>query len=140
VSYRKGNSGEHMEMDIAQAYPKQADAQSWNRTVRFNRGKDIVVVDSYLLNEPSKNIIENFIVAGKVNRSGPDRLILNDRENEVRMMLEYDSSKLSADIEPIRLKDSKLKQIWGDFLYRIRLKTKKQTNEDRLEFRFSKMK
>ncbi len=140
VSYYKSDSGAHIEMDITDAYPKAASAQSWNRIVRFNRGKDVVVVDSYTLKEPSKNIIENFVVAGKVTDTGPGRLILNDREEEVRMLLEYDSSRLSAEIEPIRLKDSKLRQIWGDYLYRIRLNTKNETKKGRLEFRFTKMK
>ena len=56
------------------------------------------------------------------------------------MLLQYDSAKLSAEIEPIQLKDSKLRQIWGDYLYRIRLKIKKETKKGQLEFRFSKMK
>jgi hypothetical protein len=140
VSYRKRNSGTHIEMDITEAYPKASGAESWNRIIRFNRGKAVVVVDSYTLKEPSKNIIENFVVAGRVTNARPGKLILNEREGDIRMMLEYDSAKLSAEIEPIQLKDSKLKQIWGDFLYRIRLKTKKETKKDQLEFRFSKMK
>jgi hypothetical protein len=140
VYYHKSNTGAHIEMDITDAYPKAASAKSWNRIVRFNRDKDVVIVDSYTLKEPSKNIIENFIVAGKVAELRRGKLILNDREEELRMMLEYDSSKLSAEIEPIRLKDSKLRQIWGDYLYRIRLKMKKETKKDQLEFRFSKIK
>jgi len=140
VSYHKSDSGVHIKMDITDAYPKTTGAKSWNRIVRFNRGKDVVVVDSYTLKEPSKNIIENFVVAGKVTYTEPGKLVLNDREEEVQMLLEYDSSKLSAEIEPIQLKDSKLRQIWGDYLYRIRLKTKNETKKGQLEFRFSKMK
>jgi hypothetical protein len=139
VSYHKSDSYAHIEMDITEAYPKAAGVESWNRIVRFNRWKDVVVVDSYTLKEPSTNIIENFVVAGKVTDTEPGKLVLNDLE-EVQMLLEYDSSKLSTKIEPIQLKDSKLRQIWGDHLYRIRLKTKKETKKGQLEFRFSKMK
>ncbi|NQT02698.1 MAG: heparinase II/III family protein [Planctomycetes bacterium] len=140
VSYHKSDSGAYIEMDITEAYPKAAGTESWNRIVRFNRGKTIVVVDSYTLTEPSKDIIENFVVAGKVTNTRPGKLVLNDREQEVKMLLEYNSAKLSVEIEPIQLKDSKLRQIWGDYLYRIRLKTKNETKKDQLEFRFSKMK
>jgi len=140
VSYHKSDSYAHIEMDITEAYPKAAGAETWNRIVRFNRGKDVVIVDSYTLKKPSKDIIENFIVAGKVTDTGSGELLLNDREKEVPMLLEYDSSKLSAEIESIQLKDSKLRQIWGDYLYRIRLKTKNETKKDQLEFRFSKTK
>jgi hypothetical protein len=140
VSYRKDDSGAHIEMDITEAYPKAAGAESWKRTVRFSRKKDVVVVDSYTLKGPSKNIIENFIVAGKVANTEPGKLVLNDREQEVQMLLEYDSAKLSAEIEPIQLEDSKLRLMWGDYLYRIRLKMKDETKKDRLEFRFSKIK
>jgi hypothetical protein len=140
VSYRKSNSGAHIEMDITQAYPKDADIESWKRIVRFNRGKDVTVVDSYSLVKSSNNIIENFIVAGKVTNKGQGKLLLNNREEEVQMLLEYNSSKLYTEIESIQLKDSKLRQIWGDYLYRIRLKTKNPAKKDKLEFRFSKMK
>jgi len=127
-------------MDITEAYPKAAGAESWNRIVRFNRGKDVVVVDSYTLKKPLKDIIENFVVAGKVIDTEPGKLVLNDREEEVQVLLEYDSAKLSVEIESIQLRDSKLRRIWGDYLHRIRLKTKNETNKDQLEFRFSKMK
>lgn len=140
VSYHKSDSGAHIEMDITEAYPKAAGVESWNRIVRFNRGKDLVVVDSYTLKKLSKDIIENFVVASKVTDTRSGKLILNDREKEVQVLLEYDSSKLSVEIEPIQLKDSKLRRIWGDYLYRIRLKMKNKAKKDQLEFRFSKMK
>jgi hypothetical protein len=140
VSYHKNDSRAYIEMDIADAYPEEAGAESWNRIVRLNRGKDVVIADSYTLRKPSKNIIENFIIAGKVTDTGRGRMILNSREEEIQMLLEYDSSKLSSEIEPIQLKDSKLRQVWGDYLYRIRLKTKSESKKDQLEFRFSKMK
>lgn len=139
VSYHRSDSGARIEMDIAEAYPKAAGAESWSRIVRFNRGKDVVVVDSYTLKEASKDIIENFIVAGRVTATEPGKLVLNDREEEIQVLLEYDSAKLSAEIEPIQLKDSKLRQMWGDCLYRIRLKMKNETKKDQLEFRFSKI-
>jgi len=140
VSYHKNDSRAYIEMDIAEAYPEEAGAESWNRIVRLNRGKDVVIVDSYTLKEPSKYIIENFIIAGKVINAGEGKLLLNGREKEVQMLLEYDSSKLSLEIEPIQLKDSKLRQVWGDYLYRIRLKTENETESDQIEFRFSKIK
>ncbi len=140
VSYHKSNSGAHIKMDIKEAYPREAGAESWSRTVRLNQGKNVVVTDSYTLEKASENIIENFIVAGKVDEIEQGKLALNDREGEIQMLLEYDSSKLSVEIEPIQLKDSKLKQVWGEYLYRIRLKTKNKKKKDSLEFRFSKMK
>jgi hypothetical protein len=100
----------------------------------------VVVTDSYILNKRSKNIIENFIVAGKVDEAEQGKLVLNDRKGVVQVMLEYDSSKLSVEIEPIQLKDSKLRQIWGDYIYRIRLKAKNEIKKDSLEFHFSEMK
>jgi len=140
VSYHKNNSGAYIEMDITDAYPGEADTESWNRTVRLNRGKDVVVVDSYELKKASKNVTENFIIAGRVEETETGRLVLNDREEELQVSLEYDSSKLSPEVEAIKLKDSKLRQIWGDYLYRIRLKTRNKTKRDQLEFRFSIMK
>jgi len=137
VSYDTNDSMAVMEMDIANAYPEKAGIESWNRTVRLNRGKSIQVIDRYELKAPSGDVIENFIVAGKVIESEPGKLLLNDREETVRLRFDYNPAKLSAAIEPVELKDSKLRRIWGECLYRIRLKAKTAAQKNRLEFHLS---
>lgn len=137
VTCERGRTGAHLTMDIAAAYPPEAGVESWVRTVRLNRRRNVEVVDAYTLAKPSSDIIENFIVAGKVRQTEPGRLLLHDREAAIRMLLEYESAKLSAEVEPIPLDDDKLNEMWGDCLYRIRLRTRQPVKQDRLTVRFS---
>jgi hypothetical protein len=140
VTCQQDQASSTLTMNIASAYPKTAGVASWQRSIRLNRDKDVEVVDVYTFNVPSSDIIENFIVAGKVTQAGSGKLILHSREHAVQMHLDYDAAKLSADIETITLEDAKLKQMWGEALYRIRLKTKQKTTSGQLTFRFSNVK
>lgn len=137
VACKRSRTGPHLTMDIAAAYPRQAGVESWNRVVRLNRRENVEVVDAYTLEKPSSDIIENFIVASKVRETEPGKLLLHDRDEQTRMLLDYDAAQLSAQIETLPLDDEKLSQMWGDRLYRIRLKTKRQTKQGQLTFRFS---
>jgi heparinase II/III-like protein len=135
VSYDMNDKQAHIVMDIASAYPKESDAKSWKRKVTLQRNKELQIVDDYQLNEPSSDIVENFIIAGQVIKKAPGKLILNDRQETVQALMEYDPQQLSASIETIELKDGKLRHVWGDQLYRIQLKTKNKKNRDTLAIR-----
>ena len=74
---------------------------------------------------------------GKVTQAQPGRLILHSREQDVRLHLDYDTTQLKADIETLNLEDGKLQQIWGEKLYRVRLKTIQKAKADKLTLRFS---
>lgn len=136
VTCQRSHAGATLKMNIAPAYPQTAGVTSWERTVHLNRGENVEVTDAFNLQKASRNIIENFIVAGLVEEK-PGVLILHDRERSIHLRCDYDAQKLSTEVEPILLKDAKLKAAWGDTIYRIRMKTKQQKKQDQLTFRFS---
>ncbi|MBN2329785.1 MAG: heparinase II/III family protein [Candidatus Omnitrophica bacterium] len=136
VSYSQNDSYAQIEMDIADAYPEKTGVVSWNRTMRLQRGRQFEVIDEYTLENPSADLIENLIAAGTVEETAPGKLILHDREKELQIQMEFDPQKLEAAIESIDLKDGKLKRIWGDTIYRIRLKSIAPKAKDSLSLRF----
>ncbi|RJP33654.1 MAG: heparinase [Candidatus Omnitrophota bacterium] len=138
VSYDANDSIAQIEMNIAAAYPRQAGIKSWKRTIRLNRGKNVEIIDAYSLQEASSNVIENLICAGKVEQTEPGMLLIHDREESVRIILAYDPQILAANVESIELDDSKLRSIWGEQLYRIRLQTINAKTQDTLWFRLAK--
>ena len=45
VSYKTGKTSAEFSLDIAGAYPQEAQVNSWKRTVTLNRGKGVQVKD-----------------------------------------------------------------------------------------------
>ncbi len=137
VSYDMDDSHAQLQMDITDAYPQKAGIESWNRMVRLNREQDVQIVDTYHLRQPSRDITENLIIAGNVEEQKPGQLILNDPEQTVKLLMEYDPEKVSAIVYTLDLEDGKLRSVWGDNIYRIRLNAKSEKKEDEWKIRFS---
>jgi hypothetical protein len=47
VQYKEGKSTVDFSLDIAKAYPEDAGINSWQRSIRLNRGKNVEVSDAY---------------------------------------------------------------------------------------------
>jgi len=137
VTYESGEKFAQIKMDIAQAYPEQAGAKSWVRTVRLNRGRNIQLVDSFKLNKKSQDVVQNFITPCEVIHKEPGTVILKDPEKQTELILQYESDKLSLEIEGIDINDESLLSIWDSRLYRILLKSKSPTGQDTWTFQFS---
>jgi hypothetical protein len=56
VRYEANGDHAQLQLDIAGAYPKQANVKSWVRTIRLNRGQDIGITENYALDKPAKEI------------------------------------------------------------------------------------
>lgn len=139
VHYQRTTAGAQLDLDLRDAYPRSAEVTSWKRSISLNRSEGVTVADVFVLEEPSPEVVENLIVAGRVTHAGPGRLVLHDRTEVIQLLLEFDAAKLSPEIERLSIVDDKLLRIWGDRLYRIRLKTTHSRKQDRLELRFSKL-
>ena len=137
VEYESNKRFAQIKMDIAPAYPKEAGIKSWLRTVRFNRNKNIQVVDSFELKEKSRNIVQNLITPCETIQAEPGKLILRDSQSRTRVTLQYDPDKLTHQTETIDPDDDRLVSMWGSRLYRIGLKSKSATRGDTWVLRFS---
>lgn len=129
VNYTTNDNFAQLKLDIAGAYPEKAGLKSWVRTIRLNRNENVEIRDDFELNQPSQDIVFNFMTVCTVEIDPAGKIFLQRMDaknagNAHRLNLIFDADKFSASSEAIALRDNRLKSIWGDTIYRIQLKTK----------------
>lgn len=137
VKYERGDAFAQFSVDIAGAYPESTGVNRWLRTVRLNRSRNVEVQDSFELENVAGKTAQNLIIACEVRQKKAGEIVLRDGETGTEVLVEYDADKLEATSERMDLKDEKLRAVWGDRLYRIRLFRKGTLKRDEWVIRFS---
>jgi len=116
VACTQNDSASELSMDLAGAYPKEANVRSWKRTLRLDRGRNrIEITDEYSLTQSAPEITLTLMTPCRVDQQ-PGSLRF---ENRAR--ISYDPA-LSPSVEEIKIDDSRLHKVWGDRLYRVLLR------------------
>ncbi|UYQ94054.1 heparinase II/III-family protein [Chitinophaga horti] len=126
VKYEGGKSPA-LNMHLESAYPKETGLKTWQRSVKLDRGKGIVIADTYSADAALKSLTQSFmttcdieLAAGKVIFTLPDGK---------KAELSYDNNYWTAAQEDIALKtaeDEVFKTAWdGRPIRRILLTAKK---------------
>jgi len=136
VAYESAEGFAQLKMNIASAYPDEAGVNSWLRTVRLNRGKDLQIVDSFDLKEQSQDIVQSLMTPCEIVRNEPGQLVLRDPKEQLEMAVRYDPHKLSLESETIDINDERISTVWGGHLYRIVLIPKTAITKDTWTLRF----
>jgi len=136
VEYESAEDYAQLKMNIASAYPDQAGVNSWLRTVRLNRGKDLHIVDSFDLKEQSQDIVQSLMTPCEIVRDEPGQMVLRDPKEQLEMAIQYNPQKLSLESKAIDLNDERISTVWGERLYRIELRPKTATTKDTWTLRF----
>ena len=101
-------------MDIASAYPKQAEVKSWKRKISLKKGDFIEITEAYQLSEWKQPQRMMLLTPIKPNVSQRGILQLGKHQ------LHYPHRQISITIEDISNQmDTLLKGVWGQHLYRI---------------------
>ena len=119
--FEDGNNA-RFSVDIASAYPTEANIKSWVRSYELTRGKEFKITDRYDLQKTLNNTSLNFMTSCDVDSSTPGKIKLIGDNFSLDMV--YDTEKLLVQKEIIGLKDEKLKKSWGKDLTRILFKFK----------------
>ncbi len=125
VQHTMGEKYAQLKLDLAGAYPKEANLESWRRTIRLNRGKDVTLSDTYALGKRVPEMTLSLMTPCRVKAETPGRLLLeesNDSEPRAAVRVVYDKDKLTADLETIDVKDGRLRGVWPEQITRILLK------------------
>lgn len=138
VRYKKSDSADELVMDIAPAYSKDTGLDSWLRKVRLNRKKNVQITDTFQLQNPSSDIVENFVTCCNVSQIAEGQLLLENPKTNTKVILQFPSGKLSWSVETIDVQDGRLSSIWGDKLYRMQFKPKEAASKDTWVFQFHK--
>jgi hypothetical protein len=132
------NSGvASLEMNLAEAYPAEANLQSWIRGVALDRTKgQINIRDRFALKGDATTITWSLMTCREVKvEAGKLRFVPGAKDKSVTVTVEYDPALMTANVETIRLVNAGLIATWGPVVYRVQLKTRQpMTNgESRLK-------
>lgn len=137
LRYRADDRIAELAMDIAPAYPKEAGVKAWSRTLRLERGKRVVMRDSFELEKAEAPPAWSFMTVRRPVPAGEGRISLESAEGKAKgeaISLLYDGKRLDAVIEPIPISDGRLRSAWGETIYRVILKARKQPYRGDFEF------
>jgi hypothetical protein len=124
VKYRADDAAAELSLEIAAAYPKEANLESWRRTLRLDRvANRIEIVDRYSARKAPRLIVLTLMTPWRMRQAAPGVLALAvEGGSEVRMA--FDATSLTASQEEIAIADGRLRSSWGTKLYRILLSAK----------------
>lgn len=121
------------QIDIAGAYPQEANVKSWIRNYTLNRRKNFTITDRWELSSFQKESVLNLMICCEVEIDGNKNITLTNQAG--RFKLEYDKKLLSPEVDTIELTDPKLSHSWSSKkLTRIRftILSQKTSGENRL--------
>lgn len=124
ISYTNGKSHSQLSLNIKQAYPEDAAINSWKRTVRLNRGKNIQVTDVISLARADK-VTQHVMTCYPSEIAKPGELIIHYKDkvgNSRDFLVRYNARQMEAVVEKVPLtsmEDQGIIQKWGDTIYRI---------------------
>jgi hypothetical protein len=117
VRYQSDESAASITMNIAAAYPAEAECERWDRTIVLSRKDSIRINDRYALRKVAGELALVFMTAHPPVDRGDGSIQLRAGG----ALLIYDRLQLAARIEMIPITDAQLKASWGDRVYRILL-------------------
>jgi hypothetical protein len=126
VRYRADAAGAEFSLDIAGAYPAAAGVESWTRSIRLERGRELAVTEQFALSAVSAETVLNLMTSCAVEVAAPGDIRLNGGKGGAAftLRLAYDPGQLAADVEEIAITDTRLRPVWGDSLRRLRLRVR----------------
>lgn len=129
VSYTADESFAQLRLDIAGAYPPGAGVNKWIRTIRLNRGLEILVSDTFDLNKEAQTIELALMTVCNVTSDTNGQVTLNNSAGVILHVF-FDAEKLNAKLEEVAIEDKGLKSVWGDHITRILMRMNSATSRD----------
>jgi hypothetical protein len=124
VAYRQGQHFAELSLNIATSYPDTAAAQSWQRTIRLNRGKNVTVKDVVSLKK-AEQVTEHLMTCYPAEVKQPGQLVIHYKPKTGiarDFVIRYNAKQMTPVVEKIPLaamEDKGILQKWGDNIYRI---------------------
>ncbi|OFX29988.1 MAG: hypothetical protein A2W90_06320 [Bacteroidetes bacterium GWF2_42_66] len=122
-TYNASPSGISFALDLSGAYPNEALVNSWVRSYEFTREKGLKIKDSYNLKEVKEPSVLSFMVRLEpvLIKTG---IVNMTNSSGKKIALRFDPEQLEFSYETIPQTDKNLREVWGDNLYRIVLRSK----------------
>ncbi|MDR1654146.1 MAG: heparinase II/III-family protein, partial [Prevotellaceae bacterium] len=104
VNYRSGKSSAVFSLDIAKAYPKNAEINSWKRTVTLNREKNVIIKDVSDL-QNAKSVTQHLLTCYPAEIVKPGTLVIHysSKDKKTDFVILYNHKQMNAVVEKIKL-------------------------------------
>ncbi|MCW3091039.1 MAG: heparinase [Ferruginibacter sp.] len=139
VAYKHGKDFAEMKVDIARSYPEKAGVNSWQRMVRLNRNKNVIISDIISL-KTAENITQHIMTCYPAEVKTPGELLIHYRTKdgvEKDFAIKYNASQMEPVVDKVKLtamEDKGVLERWGDNIYRINFTIKVPKVNDKTEF------
>lgn len=121
-AYQHAKNKEQLTMDIAAAYPKNAAVKQWKRDYIFYPKKnELQLIETFQLNEFKAPNVLNLLTAQTLTQA-QGLIYLGSTGYAIK----YNPTDFEVKIETKPMDDVRIKNVWGEQLYRIQLTSKKQ--------------
>lgn len=131
--YKATSKSVSYQVDIAGAYPRQANVKSWIRNYTLNRGEKFIITDRWELSSFQQESVLNLMTCCKVEIDNNKNIILTSETGKFKLV--YDKELLFPETDNIELTDPKLSHAWNcEKLTRIRftILSQKASGESRM--------
>ena len=138
VVYKKDKGFAELDLNIASAYAVTSEANSWQRSIRLNRGKNVTVKDAYSLKKAGP-VIEHLMTCYPAEVVKPGTLVIHyqPKKGEAKdFVIQYNDKQLQPTVEKVPLtamEDQGIKEKWGDNIYRINFNSTASKTTDAIE-------
>jgi hypothetical protein len=142
VSYKQGKNSTEFALDIAKSYPEEAGINSWKRTIKFNKGKNVEVNDVINLSK-AEAITQHLMTCYPAEVTRPGELVIHfkPRAGQARdFVIKYDANQMEPVVEKVKLvtmEDQGIIEKWGDNIYRINFNVKHPKLKDQFKFQIA---
>ena len=120
-----------LSMNIATAYPDNAEVEKWIRTYRL-RDSSLDISDDFILKKLKNENQVNFLLWGDIDLNTAGKVKISVEGQIVE--LHYDKSLFTPSLETILLTDPRLSNVWGEKIFRLSLTAKKMVEKGRYVF------
>jgi len=126
VVYSFGEDAAQLSLDLASAYPPEAQLKAWQRVIKLNRGVDVEVTDTYELAESVSEIVLGVLTPCTVELgAGEVRFVAAEfgpggvTRTTGAATLAYPAAVTDVSVERVPITDTRLGGVWGDHLNRV---------------------
>lgn len=124
-------------VDIAKAYPENAQVEKWIRSYQL-KGDKLFINDAFTLKETVAPNQVNFMSWGDIQKISDGKISISVKG--VKAILSYNASVFDYNIETITLDDTRLSNVWGKQIYRLTFKAKNMVKKGNYTFTIQKVK
>lgn len=139
VAFKEGKNSAQLSLDIAKSYPDSAWVNSWQRSVKLNRGKNVEVRDVVSLKK-AESVTQHLMTCYPAEVTKPGELVIHykPKNGEAKdFVVKYSAGQMEASVEKVPLtamEDKGIIEKWGDNIYRINFRVTSPKVNDRFIF------